>query len=110
MPQELAPNSLGIQDVNGVAVNLPSSYMQQWNLSLDKQIGQNGFRISYIGESSVHLPYGRNLNQPVPSTTPYSPICDRSRTIATSHMLTPAAGRAITHCKLNSPGASAAVC
>jgi hypothetical protein len=73
VPAGVPPNSLGIQDVSGVAVNLPASYMQQWNLSLDKQIGNNGFRLSYIGEASVHLPYGRNLNQPVPSTTPYSP-------------------------------------
>lgn len=72
IPKGVAPNSLGIQDVSGVAVNLPFSYMQQWNLSLEKQIGQNGLRISYIGEGSVHLPYARNLNQPPPSTTPFS--------------------------------------
>jgi hypothetical protein len=72
VPAGVAPNSLGIQDVGGVSPNLPSSYMQQWSMSLEKQFGQNGLRVSYIGEESVHLPYSRNLNQPFPSTTPFS--------------------------------------
>ena len=53
VPAGVAPNSLGIQDVDGVSPNLPSSYMQQWSFSLDKQFGQNGLRVSYIGEDSV---------------------------------------------------------
>lgn len=72
VPSGVAPNSVGIQDVNGVSSTLPSSYMQQWNFSLEKQIGENGIRLSYIGEASVHLPYERNLNQPIPSTIPFS--------------------------------------
>ena len=72
VPPGGSPNSLGTQDVNGANTNLPASYMQQWNLTIEKQIGANGIRLSYIGDTSTHLPIQRNLNQPYPSTTPFS--------------------------------------
>ena len=67
-----APRAPGIQDINATGVNLQDSYVQQWNVSLEKQIGANGFRLSYVGNSGIQLPYRRNLNQPLASTTPFS--------------------------------------
>ena len=39
---------------------------------LEQQLGTIGFQIGYVGTRSVHLVYNRNINQPVPSTIPYS--------------------------------------
>jgi len=64
--------AFGTQDINAVGINLRDSYNQQWNLTLEKQIGANGLRVSYLGSTVIHLPYTRNLNQPLPSTTPFN--------------------------------------
>jgi len=47
-------------------------YTQQWNLTVERQVAEVGLRISYVGTRTVNLPYRRNLNQPPPSTTPFS--------------------------------------
>ena len=63
---------LGIQDLNATAVNFRNSYVQQWNLTLEKQLGANGLRLSYIASSAIRLPFRRNINQPRASTTPFN--------------------------------------
>ncbi|PYV08764.1 MAG: hypothetical protein DMG07_24855 [Acidobacteria bacterium] len=67
-----AARPLGTQDVFATAANLFSSYTHQWNFTLEKQLGAQGFRLSYIGNSSMQLPYRRNLNQPRPGTTAFN--------------------------------------
>ena len=55
-------------------------YAFQWNLSVERDLGWNtGLRVSYIALRSVQLPWAPDLNQPQPSTTPYSqrPLTDR---------------------------------
>ena len=55
-------------------------YSMQWSLSGERDLGWNsGLRISYIGLRSVQLPWAPDLNQPLPSTTPYAsrPLTDR---------------------------------
>ncbi|MCI0627466.1 MAG: TonB-dependent receptor [Acidobacteria bacterium] len=68
----LAARPLGIQDIFVTARDRISSYMHQWNLTAEKQIGEYGLRLSYIGSSGIQLPFTRNLNQPRPSTTPFN--------------------------------------
>jgi hypothetical protein len=67
-----AARALGTQDVSATAVNLFSSYTHQWNFTLEKQIGAQGVRLSYIGNSSMQLPYRRNLNQPRAGTVTFN--------------------------------------
>ncbi len=46
-------------------------YVNQWNLSIQKQIGQNWLlTANYLGSTTVHLPSGQNINsaQLVPNT------------------------------------------
>ncbi|HZT29771.1 MAG TPA: TonB-dependent receptor [Bryobacteraceae bacterium] len=55
-------------------------YEWQWNMSVERDLGwSTGLRVSYIGMRSVELPWAPDLNQPLPSTTPYSqrPLTDR---------------------------------
>ena len=60
--------------------NFKDPYAYQWNLSAERDLGWNtGLRVSYIGMRSVQLPWAPDLNQPLPSTTPYAqrPLTDR---------------------------------
>ncbi len=59
-------------NVVGINPHIDRPYLQQWNLVLDKQIGSLGFSAAYVGTSSAKLIYARNLDQPPPSTTPFS--------------------------------------
>jgi hypothetical protein len=60
------------QNVSGVYPHIKTPYTQQWNLTVEQQVGSVGFRISYLGSRTIDLLYRRNLNQPPASTTPFS--------------------------------------
>lgn len=60
--------------------NFKDPYSMQWSLSGERDLGwSSGLRVSYIGLRSVQLPWAPDLNQPLPSTTPYAsrPLTDR---------------------------------
>lgn len=55
-------------------------YAIQWNLTAERELGwATGLRVSYIGMRSVKLPWAPDINQPLPSTTPFTrrPLTDR---------------------------------
>jgi len=68
----LPTGTTAVQNVSGVNPNLKTPYTQQWNLTIERQIGSLGLRASYSGSRSIGLLYGRNLNEPAPSTTPFT--------------------------------------
>jgi hypothetical protein len=47
-------------------------YMQQWNISLEREIWHTAVRLSYVGDKSTNLTWSRNINQVPASTTPYN--------------------------------------
>ena len=72
-PSPFLPNgTAATQNAFGVNPNLVVPYTQQFNLTIEKQLGSTALRLSYVGTRSVHLAYQRNLNEPAPSTTPFS--------------------------------------
>ena len=62
----------GLQNVSGFNPNIGTPYTQQWNVTLERQFHTVGISVAYIGSHSVNLLYQRNLNQPLPSTQPFS--------------------------------------
>ncbi len=68
----LASGTAAVQNVNGVNPNLKEPYTQQWNLTIERQVGPLGFRVSYVGSRTIDLVYRRNLNLPLPSTIPFT--------------------------------------
>lgn len=60
------------QNASGFDPNLRIPYLQQWNVTLERQIGSVGLSIAYVGSHAVNMLYGRNINQPAPGTTPFS--------------------------------------
>jgi hypothetical protein len=70
----LERGSTGNVDVTGLAVGLRNPYVQQWNFTVERELGFNtGLRLSYIGSKSTNLVYGRNVNQPLPGARPFDP-------------------------------------
>ncbi len=68
-----APGSTGALNLAGIAPNLRNPYSMQYSFSIERELTRDlGVRISYIGSRGVNLPYRRNVNQPLPSTIPFS--------------------------------------
>jgi hypothetical protein len=68
----LTSGTTSVQNVNAVNPNLRTPYTQQWNFTIERQVSSVGLRASYVGSRSVALVYRRNLNLPIPSTTPFT--------------------------------------
>ena len=59
----------------------PGAKVMQYNLTTQKQIGQNVFTVAYVGLLGRHLQYAWNANQPVPSGSSVTPTLLRSATL-----------------------------
>ncbi|PYV83994.1 MAG: hypothetical protein DMG05_25195, partial [Acidobacteria bacterium] len=69
----LAMGTLGAVSVTALDLDLVNPVVQQWNLTVEQDVGLDmGLRLSYIGTRSSQVIYGRNINQPPPSTEPFS--------------------------------------
>ncbi|NUN02813.1 MAG: carboxypeptidase regulatory-like domain-containing protein, partial [Bryobacteraceae bacterium] len=69
----LGTGTTGNVDVTGINPDVRNAYAQQWNLTIERELGASiGLRLSYIGSKSNGLVYGRNINMPVPSATPFA--------------------------------------
>ena len=69
----LAAGTLGAVSVTALDQDLVNPVVQQWNLTVEQDVGLDmGLRVSYIGTRSSQVIYGRNINQPPPSTVPFS--------------------------------------
>lgn len=58
----------------------PDPFAIQWHLTVERDLGwDTGLRLSYIGMRFVQQPWAPDLNQPLPSTIPYTqrPLTDR---------------------------------
>ena len=56
----------GAQSVSAVNRDVKMPYSQQWSLTLEREIANSSVRLSYIGQRSVSMIYGRNINLPIP--------------------------------------------
>lgn len=69
----LGAGTTGNVDVTGIDLNVRNAYAQQWNLTIERDLGASiGLRLSYIGSKSNSLVYGRNVNMPALSTVPFN--------------------------------------
>jgi hypothetical protein len=65
----LPAGTLPSQSISGVVTNPQASNMQQWNLTIERELGA-GFvaRAGYRGFHTSQLGYEANINKPMPST------------------------------------------
>jgi hypothetical protein len=59
----------------------PGAKVMQFNLTAQKQIGQNVFTVAYVGLLGRHLYYGPNVNLPAPSGSAITPSYVRLATL-----------------------------
>ena len=64
--------SAALQSITGFDPNIRTPYLEQWNVTLERQVGPIGVSVAYVGAHAVALLYDRNLNQPPPGTTPFN--------------------------------------
>lgn len=70
----LASGTIATQSISAQDPRLTVPYTEQWNLALDQPLGNSAiFTLAYVGTASRNLLIPVNLNQPAPSTTPFSP-------------------------------------
>jgi len=67
------PGAPGTLSLRAVTPDLRNAYAQQYSLSLERELTRDtGLRVSYIGSKATDLVYRRDVNQPLPSTLPFS--------------------------------------
>lgn len=72
-PYAISPSPTGTLSVTSYAPHLRMPYTQQWNLTLEQQLGTaTAVRASYIGSHSVEQLYSLPANIPLPSTTAFT--------------------------------------
>jgi len=68
-----APGAPGTLSLRAVAPNLLNSPVQQYTLSLERELTKDtGVRVSYIGSKGSQLVYRRDVNQPLASTVAFN--------------------------------------
>ncbi|HEY2461699.1 MAG TPA: carboxypeptidase regulatory-like domain-containing protein [Candidatus Acidoferrum sp.] len=88
-PQALNSPDLALPD--NVALNFRTSYVEQFNLMVQKQFGQNVVSVGYVGQLGRHLPQVVNdVNVPDPLTTPHTAA--NTAGFAAPNCVTPTAG------------------
>jgi hypothetical protein len=72
---QIYPSSAGgpatLSIPTAVNPNLVIPYSMQYNVTVEHQKWGHGFRASFIADNTRQGEYSYNINQPVPSTTPY---------------------------------------
>lgn len=71
-PDSLEAASVPSQSISGYPFQTDNGSIHQFNVSVERQIEDLGFRMSYIGSRSRGLNYDLNINKPRPSTVPFS--------------------------------------
>jgi hypothetical protein len=64
--------STGRVDYTGLPKDLPNARYHQVNLTVEQALGSNRLEVSYLGNYGTN-DLQRNLNQPLPSTVPFTP-------------------------------------
>ena len=65
--------TLPTQTAGAVDPHISIPYLLQWNLTFEQQLGSSAsIKVAYVGSASRNLLEVVNLNQPMPSSTPFS--------------------------------------
>lgn len=71
-PSSTAFATVPSQSVNGYPRNVTNGHIHQFSGTYETEFKKMGFRASYVGSRSTGLNYSLNINQPQPSTTPFT--------------------------------------
>ncbi|MCC7339465.1 MAG: TonB-dependent receptor [Bryobacterales bacterium] len=65
-------NQAGAASMGGIDPHMKTPYVQQWSLTVEREIFDMGVRLSYQGSKTHQMGMSQNLNQVQPSLTPFS--------------------------------------
>jgi hypothetical protein len=71
-PTSLVSAEIPSQDVRAIPMKTKNGQIHQFNVSLERQIGDIGVRLSYIGSRNRNMNYSIGTNMPEPSLIPFS--------------------------------------
>jgi hypothetical protein len=74
MPNPFPPGSgtVAAQSISGFPLQVENGTLHQFNITVERQIGETGFRLSYAGSRSVGVNYNVNINKPPASLIPFT--------------------------------------
>ncbi|MGH9160316.1 MAG: TonB-dependent receptor, partial [Vicinamibacteraceae bacterium] len=72
-PESIAEATVPSQSVSGYPMTVHNGHIHQFNVSVEQQIADVGFRLSYVGSRSRGLNYTLDINKPAPSAIPFAP-------------------------------------
>jgi hypothetical protein len=65
--------TVSAQSVSGYPLDVDNGRIYQYNLTVERQVKDIGFRLSYLGSQGRGLNYTISVDKPQPSLTPFSP-------------------------------------
>jgi len=71
-PSSLVSAAIPSQSVTGYPMQTKNGQIHQFNVSVERQVADIGFRLSYIGSRNRNMNYGIGTNMPEPSLIPFS--------------------------------------
>ncbi|MGH9338537.1 MAG: TonB-dependent receptor domain-containing protein [Acidobacteriota bacterium] len=72
-PGDLGQAIVPSQDISGYPLQTDEGVIHQFNLSVEREISDIGFRISYVGSRNRGMHYELNINKPRPSQIDFDP-------------------------------------
>ena len=72
-PASLGSATIPSQSITGFPLATDNGSIYQYNFSIEREMENIGFRVSYIGSRSVGLNYSLGINKPPASTIPFTP-------------------------------------
>ena len=70
-PFPVGAGSIPSQSAVGYPMDTKNGYIQQFNFTIERQVKDIGFRLSYIGSRDMNLNYNLATNKPAPSLIPF---------------------------------------
>ncbi|MEN6601521.1 MAG: carboxypeptidase regulatory-like domain-containing protein [Bryobacteraceae bacterium] len=71
-PSSLSSAKVPSQSVTGYPVDATNGKIHQYNLTIEQQYKDTGFRLSYVGSHDYGMHYGISVNKPQPSLIPFT--------------------------------------
>jgi hypothetical protein len=64
--------TLPSQSVSGFPTDTQNGKIQEFNFTIERQIGSMGLRLTYYGSRNLNMNYSLGINKPLPSTIPFN--------------------------------------
>lgn len=71
-PAAAATASVASQSASGYPMETTNGYIQQFNVTIERQVREIGLRLSYVGSRNSGINYNLSINKPMPSLTRFS--------------------------------------